>query len=33
VSPDFLDGLKCQQVLEAADRSARTKRWETVTGK
>jgi predicted dehydrogenase len=33
VSPDFLDGLKCQRVLEAADRSAHSKRWETVPGK
>ena len=32
VNPDFLDGLKCQQVLEAADKSARTKRWETLVG-
>jgi len=32
-SPDFLDGLKCQQVLEAADRSAHSRQWETVPGK
>jgi predicted dehydrogenase len=30
VSPDFEDGLQCQRVLEAADRSARSRRWEAV---
>jgi len=27
-SPDFRDGLVCQQVLDAADRSASTRQWE-----
>jgi len=31
-SPDFTDGLKCQRILDAADRSARSKRWEKVEG-
>ncbi len=30
VQPDFRDGLVCQRVLEAADRSARARRWERV---
>ena len=29
-SPDFLDGLRAQEVLEAAQRSAETKRWVNV---
>jgi predicted dehydrogenase len=32
VTPDFRDGLACQRVLEAADLSARSRRWETVAG-
>jgi predicted dehydrogenase len=27
-SPDFRDGLVCQRILDAADRSARTQQWE-----
>ena len=30
VKPDFRDGLICQQILEAADKSARTGQWEKV---
>jgi len=26
-TPNFLDGLRCQEVLDAADRSARTRQW------
>jgi predicted dehydrogenase len=29
-SPDFEDGVRCQEVLDAADRSARTGQWEPV---
>lgn len=29
-SPDFKDGLVCQLVLDAAERSANTRRWEKV---
>ena len=30
ITPDFNDGLICQQILEAADKSVRTKKWEKV---
>ena len=30
VSPDFEDGYACQQILDAADRSAHTRRWEKI---
>lgn len=30
IAPDFHDGLVCQRILEAADRSARTRQWEKV---
>lgn len=30
VSPDFKDGYICQQVLEAADLSAKSRKWEQV---
>ena len=30
ITPDFNDGLICQQILEAADMSVRTKKWEKV---
>ena len=28
ITPDFNDGLVCQQVLEAADKSVKTRKWE-----
>ena len=31
VKPDFKDGLICQQVLEAADKSSKSKKWEIVS--
>ena len=30
-APDFHDGLKCQAVLEAVEKSAETEKWVTVT--
>ena len=30
VSPDFEDGLRNQQVLEAVERSAKSRRWERI---
>lgn len=30
VHPDFHDGLVCQMILDAADKSARTRQWEKV---
>jgi predicted dehydrogenase len=30
VKPDFRDGLICQQILHAADHSARTGQWQSV---
>ena len=30
INPDFKDGLICQQVLDAADRSVKTRKWEKV---
>lgn len=30
VNPDFKDGLICQQVLDAADKSVKTRKWEKV---
>lgn len=26
-TPNFIDGLKCQEVLEAVDKSIEEKRW------
>jgi len=31
VKPDFKDGLICQQVLEAADKSSKSRKWEIVS--
>ena len=31
ITPDFNDGLICQQVLEAADKSSKSKKWEIVS--
>ena len=31
VKPNFKDGLICQQVLEAADKSSKSKKWEIVS--
>jgi hypothetical protein len=28
--PDFIDGLRCQQVLEAVTSSVRNNRWEHI---
>lgn len=31
IKPDFNDGYKCQQILDAVTKSAKTKRWVTIT--
>jgi hypothetical protein len=30
-TPNFYDGLKCQAVLEAVEKSAETEKWVKVT--
>ena len=30
VKPDFLDGLRCQQIIDAVSMSAKTNKWEVV---